>query len=191
MSAISSPWKQGPRAANDDGPRRASEIKWCVIHSAEASDDWRADTTAEGVANYFALESTEASTQLSVDRDSCVRMLPDLVIPWGATGANTAGLHVEICGRASWTRAEWMTPARAPMLDRAAYKVAMWCYHYRIPVRWVGPLGLKLGRKGLTTHADVSKAFPGSGHWDPGPQFPRDFFLQLVGKHLAAIKATR
>ena len=95
---------QGPRAANDSGPRMSSAIKWIVIHSAEASDEIGEDRTAEGVANYFANPRVKASTQLAVDSDSCVRMLPDLVIPWGATGGNTAGLHVEICGRAGWTK---------------------------------------------------------------------------------------
>jgi len=191
VSLVTASCTQGPRAANDSGPRKASQIKWCVIHSAEASDDSGADTTAEGVANFFANPATQASTQLAVDRDSCVRMLPDLIIPWGASGANTGGLHVEICGRAGWTRAQWMQKSRLPMLDRAAYKVAMWCYHYSIPVRWVGPTGLKLGRKGLTTHKDVNDAFKNGSHWDPGPNFPKTFFLQLVQKHLAAIKASR
>lgn len=185
------PCTQGPRAANDSGPRKASQIKWCVIHSAEASDDSGADTTAEGVANYFARPSTQASTQLAVDRDSCVRMLPDLVIPWGASGANTNGLHIEICGRAGWTREQWLDHSRRPMLDRAAFKVAKWCYHYAIPVRWVDVAGLKTGRKGLTTHKEVNDAFQNGSHWDPGPDFPRAEFLALVKKHLAAIKATR
>jgi hypothetical protein len=169
---------QGPRAANDSGPRRASDIRWVVVHSAEASDDDGKDRTAEGVASYFSRPSTQASTQLAADRDSCVRMLPDLVIPWGASGANRNGLHIEICGRAAWTQAQWMQ--RQPMLDRAAYKVARWCWQYRIPRRWVGPTGLKLRRAGITTHADVNKAFRKGSHWDPGPGFPRAFFLERV-----------
>lgn len=181
------PCKQGPRAANDSGPRTASAIRWAVIHSAEASDDTGPDTTAEGVAAYFARPDTQASTQLAVDRDSCVRMLPDLTVPWAAPGANTNGLHVEICGRAGWTRAQWLEARRRPMLDRAAYKVAAWCHTYKIPRRWVGPIGLRLRRGGLTTHADVTKAFPGGTHWDPGPNFPRELFLELVQHHYAVI----
>lgn len=185
------PCTQGPRAAHDSGPRKASDIKWAVIHSAEASDDSGQDATAEGVARFFARQSTSASTQLAVDRDSCVRMLPDLMIPWGAAGANSAGVHVEICGRAAWARREWLDPKRLPMLDRAAFKVAMWCFHYKIPVRWVGPTGLKLGRKGLTTHADVNNAFKRGSHWDPGAGFPKDWFLERVADHLGDIQATR
>lgn len=183
------PCTQGPRAANDSGPRQATSIWWAVVHSAEASDDTGDDRSAEGVAAYFARESTQASTQLAVDRDSCVRMLPDLVIPWGASGANTNGVHVEICGRASWTQAEWMQ--RKAMLDRAAFKVAMWCFHYRIPRRWVGPVGLKLKRKGLTTHADVNRAFGRGSHWDPGPGFPKTWFLDRVQHWHAEIVADR
>lgn len=191
MTLAYGPCTHGPRAANDSGPRKASAIRWAVIHSAEASDDTGPDRTAEGVAAYFSRPSTQASTQLAVDRDSCVRMLPDLVIPWGASGANTNGVHVEICGRAMWDRNEWLSPHRLPMLDRAAFKVAMWCYHYGIPVRWVGPSGLKLRRAGLTTHADVNRAFKNGTHWDPGPGFPRDVFLRLVRDHFARIKADR
>jgi len=77
------------------------------------------------------------------------------------------------------------------MLNRAAYKVAVWCFHYKIPTRWVGPIGLRIGRKGLTTHKDVNDAFKNGSHWDPGPGFPKDLFLQMVKKHLGDIQASR
>jgi hypothetical protein len=174
------PCKVGPRAAHDSGPRRAADIDLVVIHTAEAADLSGADNTAEGVANFFARESTQASTQLAVDRDSCVRMLPDLVIPWGASGANSDGLHVEICGRAGWDRARWLSEEIQPMLDRAAAKAAKWCWQYRIPRRWLTVAQLKAGKRGLTTHADVNDAFKRGSHWDPGPGFPRDWFLERV-----------
>src|SRR3972149_4306473 len=82
------------RAVHDSGPRKASSIRLVVLHSAEG-------TTAAGVASFFA-GSAQASTQLAVDDRECWRMLPDLVIPWGAPGANSDGLHVEICGFAKW-----------------------------------------------------------------------------------------
>lgn len=187
------PCTQGPRAAHDSGPRRAADIIHAVIHSAEAADDFGADTTAEGVARFFAdgRDPTRASTQLAVDRDSCVRMLPDLAIPWGAPGVNSSGVHVELCGFASWTREEWLKASRAKMLDRAAFKVAMWCFHYKIPRRWVGPTALKNGSAGLTTHKDASDAFTPGGHHDPGPGFPKDIFLELVKKHYTAISTPK
>lgn len=190
MATIKGPCTQGPRAANDSGPRKAKEIRLIVIHSAEAADSFGGDTSAEGVANYFSRSSTQASTQLAVDRDSCVRMLPDLVIPWGASGGNHDGLHVEICGYARWTRSEWLE--RPMMLRRAAYKVAVWCYQYHIPPRWLTVASVKGGiTKGLTTHADVNAAFKKGVHWDPGKGFPKDLFRTWVREYLAEIEATR
>ena len=180
----------GPRAAHDSGPRRASTIRLIVIHSAEAADDRGGDTSAEGVANYFARPDVQASTQLAVDRDSCVRMLPDLVIPWGAAGANTTGLHVELCGYARWSRSEWLR--RRSLLNRAAEQVAHWCYAYDIPARWVSVRALRAGTaRGLTTHVDVNTAFRRGTHWDPGPGFPRDLFANHVRDRLTHLKTTR
>lgn len=167
------------RAAHDSGPRRASAIRHVVIHSTEGG-------TALSVAHYFAT-SAQASTQLVVDDDGCYRCVPDLVIPWGAPGVNTSGLHTEHCGFARWTRDEWLS--HKPMLKLSAQHTARWCYQFKIPRRWVGPLGLKLGRKGLTTHGDASKAFTPGGHTDPGPGFPRDFYLGLVNNEYARIVA--
>jgi len=145
--------KVGPRAANDSGPRQARAIRLIVIHSAESFDSFGDDLSAEGVANFFSRKSTEASTQIAVDRDSCVRMLPDLVIPWGASGANHDGLHVEICGTAKWSEAAWLR--RTGMLRRAAYRVAKWSWLYDIPVRWLTDRQLANGTaRGLTTHVD-------------------------------------
>lgn len=159
------------RAAHDSGPRRASDIRLVVLHSTEGG-------TAESVARFFAT-TAEASTQLVVDDNACFRCVPDLVVPWGAPGANTSGLHVEHCGFAHWSRAEWHQ--HLPMLRLSAERVARWCWQYGIPRRYLGPVGIRLHRKGITTHADVTKTFgtPG-GHTDPGPNFPRDLYLGFV-----------
>lgn len=180
----------GPRAANDSGIRKASSIRVIVIHSAEAADSFGGDTSAEGVANYFSRPSTRASTQLAVDRDSCVRMLPDLVIPWGASGANSDGLHVELCGYAKWSEAEWKRRRR--LLERAAYKCAVWSWRYAIPVRWLTDRQLANGTsRGFTTHKQVNDVFKRGHHWDPGPGFPRAYFLDLVERYFAEISADR
>src|SRR3990172_6695622 len=135
------------RAVHDSGPRKASSIRLVVLHSAEG-------TTAAGVASFFA-GSAQASTQLAVDDKECWRMLPDLVVPWGAPGANSDGLHIEICGFAKWSREEWLK--HEPMLRRSAWKVAKWCWLYDIPVRWLSDKQLANGTAhGLTTHVQVA-----------------------------------
>ena len=170
------------RAVHDSGPRKASSIRLVVLHSAEG-------TTAAGVASFFA-GSAQASTQLAVDDRECWRMLPDLVVPWGAPGANSDGLHVEICGFAKWERADWR--GHEPMLRRSAYKVAKWCWQYGIPARYLSDKQLANGTaRGIVTHVQVSKVFKKSTHWDPGPGFPKDLFLIWVQNYLAEIKSKR
>lgn len=170
------------RAAHDSGPRRAADIRFVVLHDTEGGD-------AHSNAVYFARETTRASTQLVVDDEGCYRCLPDLVIPWGAPGANTRGLHVEHCGFKSWTRAQWRQ--HGPMLRLSAEHVAHWCWAYSIPVRYIGPRRLRFGFRGITTHAACSAAFPpNEGHSDPGPGFPLDAYLELVREARAALVAS-
>lgn len=170
------------RAAHDSGPRKAKSIRLVVIHSAET-------TSAAGVANFFA-STAQASTQLTADQKECWRMLPDLVIPWGAPGANSDGLHIEICGYARWSREEWLHHEKT--LRRAAWKAAKWCWLYDIPPRWLSNSQLANGvSRGLTTHKQVSDVFKRGTHWDPGPHFPKDTFIKWVKQYLSDIKEAR
>lgn len=170
------------RAKHDSGPRQASWVRHVVIHSTEGG-------TAASVAAFFAT-SAQASTHLVIDDLECYRCVPDLVIPWGAPGVNRTGLHIEHCGFARWTRADWLR--HRPMLERSAAKAALWCWSYRIPRRWVTVAALKAGGAGLLTHADASQAFPpNGGHTDPGGGFPRDLYLELVQRYYRELTASR
>ena len=177
---LSAPCKQR-RAKHDSGPRRASQIRHIVIHSTEGG-------TAASVAAFFAT-TAEASTQLVVDDRECYRCVPDLVIPWGAKGANTSGLHIETCGFARWSLQEWMR--HRATLDRSAYKAAVWCFTFGIPVRRLTNAELRAGtRKGFVSHAQCFQEFGGSVRTDPGAGYPWDFYLGRVRFHLREIRAT-
>lgn len=181
MTAIKSPCDVTYRATHNSGQRDPSAIKWIVVHDTEGG-------TAKSVAQMFHSPSSSASTHLVVDQFDCYRMLDDKDIPWGAPGANTNGYHIEHCGFARWTRAEWLQ--HDATLRRGAYKAAVRCVRYSIPARWVGPIGLALGRKGLTTHADVTKWKKTiGGHTDPGPNFPKDVYLAYVKQYVAEIRS--
>lgn len=169
------------RALHDSGPRSRDSVKLIVLHSTEGG-------TALSNANWFANPRSEGSANMVVDDSFAYRTLPDLVVPWAAPGANTQGWHMEHCGYARWSRADWLS--HDLMLRRSAYKVAKRCKAFSVPPRWVGPLGIRLGRKGLTTHRDVSYAYPVQAraagfHVDPGLGFPRDVYLDYVKGYLA------
>ena len=95
--------------------------------------------------------------------------------------ARTDGLHVEICGWASWSRARWLESGNLPMLGwAAAKKTARWCWLYGIPRRWLSVDELRADRRGAATHVDVNHAFGRGDHWDPGAGVPREWFLESV-----------
>lgn len=181
MDPLYAPAHGDIRAAHDSGPRTRDSLKWVVLHSTESA------ASAEAIARYFASKTSLGSANMVVDDNEAYRTLPDLVVPWAAPGANTPGWHLEHCGFAHWTRDEWLR--HSSMLRRSAYKTALRCKTYGIPARFVGFVGVRLGRKGITTHRAVSFAFPllsrpAGFHTDPGLGFPRDYYLDLLKVYL-------
>jgi hypothetical protein len=125
-----------------------------------------------------------------VDETRAVRCLADDVIPWGAPGANTDGIHIEQCGWASWSRLTWFR--HQATLKRAAWVAARASVDHRIPVRWLTDRQVRDGvSEGFTTHAQISRCFKGSGHTDPGPNYPRGYFLWLVKRRVKWLRAGR
>jgi N-acetyl-anhydromuramyl-L-alanine amidase AmpD len=176
LSDVKSPCSGKYAAVHTSGVRKPSDIKWIVLHSTEGD-------TAEGAASWFTNPKSSGSANLVVDDKECFRTVADLRVPWAAPPLNEAGFHIEFAGYAKWTHTDWMI--HKDMLHRAAYKAALRAKLYKIPVRQVGPIGLRLGRKGFTSHNAVSLAWRKSDHKDPGPGFPWDYFLNLVDGYLA------
>lgn len=166
------------RAVHDSGARQASDIRWVVVHATEGS-------SAASSAEWFTNPAAGGSTNMIVDDEIAYRTVPDLVVPWGAPPLNKAGWHIEFSAHSSWKSYQWMQ--HKYMLQRGAYKVALRCKKYNIPVRWVGPIGLKLGRTGITTHKAITDTWHQSDHQDPGKGFPKKYFLDLVKSYYKAL----
>lgn len=86
--------------------------------------------------------------------------------------------------KTSW---RWVGRNHRMMLDRTAYLTARLLLAEGLPVQYVDAAALRAGRKGWTTHNQVSKAFGQSSHWDPG-FWPRRRFGRLVRRHAAQIR---
>ncbi|HXV35265.1 MAG TPA: N-acetylmuramoyl-L-alanine amidase [Gaiellaceae bacterium] len=158
------------KAVRQSGTRLPSAVRLIVLHSTEGS-------TALGAATWFTNPASEGSAHLCVDERECYRPLPENVIPWGAPGANTDGLHIEIAGFAGYSRQEWLE--RKDGLRRAAFKAARLAAKYDIPIRLLSDSQLAQGKRGFTTHAQCSRVFGGS-HSDPGLEFPLKRFMRWV-----------
>jgi hypothetical protein len=175
-------------AAHSSGTRAARDIFWIVLHDEEAPD-------AAGAAAWFQNPSSGGSAHLCVDDTTCFRCLDNDVIPWGAAsafGANTHGIHIEQAGFARWSLVLWRR--HVDTINRAAYKTAVHCKAFGVPLRFVAAANLP-ALHGITTHREVSAASRRLdpehawtySHSDPGPLWPRRVFMARVREHFAGL----
>ena len=166
------------QAKNYTPGSQARVIDWIVMHSAEIAE--RPDG-AEVLAAWAAGSSApKASWHYAVDSDSIVQSVQDRDVAWHAPGANGRGIGIELCGYARQTAAEWQDDYSREMLTLAAELVGSLCRLYQVPCVFCDASDLRTGVRGITMHRTVSAAFKKSDHWDPGPHFPMDWFLEQV-----------
>lgn len=120
-----------------------------------------------------------------VDDNSIVQCVLEKDVAWHAPGANARGIGIEHAGYAKQKREEWLDPYSAAMLEMSAGLVADICRRYSIPVVRPSVEELKKGARGIIGHIDATNAWSnGKGHYDPGPNFPWDWFLARVAERL-------
>lgn len=155
-----------------------TDVSLIVIHSMEAAE---ASTTAENVARWAAgPHAPKASWHYAVDDDSIVQSVMDHHIAWHAPGANGRSIGIEHAGYARQRPSQWADPFSQRMLARSAILVARLCARWNIPVRKLDDSEVASGQRGICGHHDVSRAFRKSTHYDPGPDFPWDAYLESI-----------
>lgn len=159
--------------------RSPADIKWIVLHSMESPEK---PTMAEAVANWFAgPDAPRASAHFNVDDDSIVQSVKVEHVAWHAPGANRHGIGIEHAGRARQSRADWFDDFSRRMLEeQSAPLCAYLCRRWDVPAEYVDREGLLAAKRGITTHNEVTQAFRRSTHWDPGPGFPMDWYIERV-----------
>jgi hypothetical protein len=166
-------------ARKSSGTRPLSEIHYVVMHCTQGF-------TARAAASWFQNTNSQGSAHSCVDDNTCFATLDDDEIPWGAPGANYHGYHIEQAGYISFSQAVWSKTHRNT-IKRAAYRAAVRCHRYNIPRQFCDAAALKAGKKGITTHAECTKAF-GGDHTDPGPNWPRGVFMFYLRYYYRRIK---
>lgn len=182
MSFIQAKWRHtGRRGLNGDG-----KIHGVVVHSMEAPEK---GTTAESVARYFANGSggKPSSADICFDSNSQVECVKPQDEAYHAPPASRWTRGYEHAGYARQTAADWHDPYSWAMLQRSGTTLGNESRLYKFPLVYLNVAALKDGHfDGVTTHNDVSKAFKQSSHWDPGPGFPMNAWLDMAkrGAHL-------
>ena len=159
---------------------RQKLIRRVVVHCTENAE---LEGMAMMNAHLFAgPQSPEASVHYFVDDKVIVQCVRDEEKAWHAPGANEDGIGVEIVGRASQSVEQWADPYSRAALYRAMGLIADVCRRHNIPVQFLDHKTLLTDACGITTHAEVTRAWPaaGHGHSDPGPSFPMEALLTGV-----------
>jgi hypothetical protein len=160
------------------GPRREAPL-WIVLHCTDGAEG--PAKAEDGAAELAAIPPAgrKRSVHWFVDSDSVVQCVPTECEAWHAgRSANLYGEGIELCGRASQTREQWMDALSLPMLAIAARLVRTRADRLGLPLRFVTATQLRAHLTGITTHMELTRAFPAeTTHSDPGPGFPLAEFL--------------
>jgi N-acetyl-anhydromuramyl-L-alanine amidase AmpD len=165
--------------------RGGSEIRLIVLHSAECAE---VSSAAENLASWGGQNS---SWHFAVDNDSITQSVPLEERAWHARQVNPYSIGVEQAGRASQTAEQWADPYSLAVIENTAQLVAWLCHTLAIPVEFIEADRIREmhedgGAWGITTHAEVSKAFEErGGHWDPGPNYPIGEVIDRIDAILA------
>lgn len=177
------------QAFNHGGQRPLSQVKIIVLHDTDPGPKVT-DPTARSTASYFAQrilikDGGPYSAHAVIGEDGCFETLtPDYIAYGAGEPANTVGYHIEQAGQAAWTRDQWL--ARTKTLQQTAGLVASMASQLGIPLQFLhaadlqklAAAGWPAGQGGVTTHAEISKAFPAAtNHIDPGPNYPIDVLM--------------
>lgn len=160
-----------------------------VVHDMEAPEG---PLTAENVARYFQTDAARGSVHLCADENSRVRCVYDTRVAAGARGypyrgraVNEWSLHVEHAGYARQSRAEWLDASSMATMEQGSVCFAEWCDRFWLPPYHLTDDQIRAGMHGIVGHGDISRALGVyGGHWDPGPGFPWDVYLDMVRSHM-------
>lgn len=154
--------------------RYGAKVLGVVIHTTESGEG-----SINGVVAYLQRPDVQVSSHYVVADiaprgalwTKVVRLVPEKQKAWTAKSANPYFVQYELVGRASRSRADWLGKYRL-QLETVAALVADDVIQYNLPI--------KRGVPGIVGHADLTKWGYPNDHWDPGPNFPWDIFLQRV-----------
>jgi hypothetical protein len=172
---------EGDVVAIGSSSRGGAKVRLIAIHTAEGA------RKASDLEAYFNRSGVNASSHAIVDANNTLQILSYDRASWTLRSGNPISDNLEICAFAKWTRAQWMSTGTVDgcanpkaMLARTAKWIRSRCLARDIPIRRLTHAQIRAGAAGVIAHDDWTKAMQDGSHWDPGPNFPWDYVLDLA-----------
>lgn len=159
-------------ATNNYSSRNGAKVIWVAIHTTEGIMD-------ANDLGYYWQRITNGSSHAGCDNVKTKTYVDPAYASWTLLNGNSRSVNMEICGWARWTREEWLGPQMGRLVQAANWARQM-CDRFGIPKRYIGAAGVARGEAGIIGHVDYTNGAKDGDHWDPGPGFPWDVFMQLV-----------
>lgn len=169
------PYIQGRNSYDDVDDRKFA----VAIHNTSN------DASARDEAAYAQRRTDGVSSHFYVDRSEVIQSL-DLLARAGHAGnrnGNENAIAVEITGVNGWSRDTWLANVNWIALGSA---LAWCCAQFGIAVRRASVAEMRSNPKinAFYSHDDMRRAWGGTDHTDPGPNFPWDRLFSAVNAAL-------
>lgn len=147
--------------------------KWIVIHNTSN------DAPAVNEASYAKRRTDSVSSHYYVDDERIIQSLNTdyRAFHVGSSTGNSGGISYEITGTNGKSRSWWLSNVRWDLL---AAQIRKDCAAHGIVPRLLSIQEIKDGKTGIMTHDQARRAWGGTDHTDPGPNFPMDYLLAQV-----------
>jgi peptidoglycan hydrolase-like protein with peptidoglycan-binding domain len=147
--------------------------KWIVIHNTSN------DAPATNEASYAKRRTDSVSSHYYVDNQRIIQSLNTdyRAFHVGSSTGNAGGIAYEITGTNGKSRSWWMGNVAWSLL---AAQIRKDCAAHGITARTLTISEIRAGKTGIITHDQARRAWGGTDHTDPGPNFPMDNLVALI-----------
>jgi len=161
------------------GDANNKPIRRIVLHSTVGPTK---AGSARKIAKYFQDPAVPSSCHYIVDAAESLQLTYDSVVAYH-DGVNVHELGIEMCDypvtASKGGLKRWEDADHRALLKNTIHLTVDLLLAYSLPPNWLDVPELLKGRRGITTHNNISHAFHKSTHWDPGA-FPVVEFMKRV-----------
>jgi N-acetyl-anhydromuramyl-L-alanine amidase AmpD len=169
------PYVQGRNAYTDSDGRKYAIAIHNTANDASARDEASyATRRTDGVSSHFYADDVEVIQSLDTNHRAGHA---------GSAEGNNHAVAVEITGTNAKSRSWWLANVAWDQLGRV---LAVVCRQYGIAVRRapVAEMASNPQARAIYGHDDMRRAWGGTTHTDPGPNFPWDRLFDAINQHL-------